>query len=267
MARLLLGDQCFYQLSNTSLYEAEYERLLIAHGRGLFPEHYVLPFKPIVQSEVSSARPDLALVDREFRSWWVIEVELSHHSLHGHVLPQVSVLASGRYGQSEAHLLRTAIPDLALPTALDLVKGAQPGTLVIVNERRPTWEIELARVGVRLMVVEVFRSDHNSHALMASGFYPRTPADFVSDCTFDSILPGCLVVDSPVQLGVQQGKTLWIEVEGKVTEWTRFDVQDRVWLKPRGANPLERNRGRFRLFRHRGDRLLLDRAPDRREML
>ena len=95
MARFLLGDEWFDQLSSTALYESEYERLLLSNARALFPDYHVVEFKPIIQSEYGTAKPDLALVDRDLRLWWVVEVELAHHSLKGHVLPQVEILTSG----------------------------------------------------------------------------------------------------------------------------------------------------------------------------
>ena len=258
MARIYLSDQWFQQLSSTSLYEADYERLLLANAPALFPEYYVIPFKPIIQSETGSARPDLALVDRDLRLWWVVEVEMGHHSLNGHVLPQVAVLATGRYALAEAELLHKVIAPLDASTAIDLVKGAQPGVVVIANERRARWEDELRKLDVTLMIVEVFRSDRNAHALRVNGTYPSTPEDFLSECQLDPLIPGLLVIQAPAQLQVQTGSHLWIEIDGNLTEWTRYDVQDKVWLKSLGTNPLSGQRGPFKLLRRENGQLHLD---------
>ena len=190
MARFLLRDEWFDQLSSTSLYEHEYERLLLSNSQALFPDYHVVDFKPIIQSEHGAARPDLALVDRELRLWWIVEVELAHHSLKGHVLPQVEVLTSGRYGANEAALLHHAIPELASEAASDLVKGAHPSVLVIVNQTRPGWQGAIEQIGASLMIAEVFRSSRNVHAIRANGTYPTTGGDFVSDCVVDRLLPG-----------------------------------------------------------------------------
>ena len=228
MARFLLGDEWFDQLSSTSLYESEYERLLLSNTGALFPDYHVVEFKPIIQSEYGTAKPDLALVDRELRLWWVVEVELAHHSLKGHVLPQVEILTSGHYGASEAELLSQSIPELDTEVASDLVKGAQPPVLVIVNQARPGWHEAIAQFGASLMIAEVFRSGRNAHAIRANGTYPTIAGDFVSDCTLDRSLPGLLVVQSPARLDAPQGARLEIEIAGTITEWTRFDVQDKV---------------------------------------
>ena len=258
MARFLLRDEWFDQLSSTSLYEHEYERLLLSNSQALFPDYHVVDFKPIIQSEHGAARPDLALVDRELRLWWIVEVELAHHSLKGHVLPQVEVLTAGRYGANEAALLHHAIPELASEAASDLVKGAHPSVLVIVNQTRPGWQGAIEQIGASLMIAEVFRSSRNVHAIRANGTYPTTGGDFVSDCVVDRLLPGFLVVQSPARLGTPRGDLHEIEIAGTITEWTRFDVQDKVWLRPRGGDPLEGRRGPFRLSRGEDDRLLLE---------
>ena len=258
MARFLIGDEWFDQLSSTALYENEYEKLLLSNAQALFPDYHVVEFKPIIQSEHGTAKPDLALVDRELRLWWVVEVELAHHSLKGHVLPQVEVLTTGHYGASEAELLHLSIPELDSDAASDLVKGAQPPVLIVVNQTRPGWHEAIAQIGASLMIAEVFRSSRNVHAIRANGTYPTIAGDFVSDCAVDRSIRGLLVVQSPARLDAPHGGRLEIEIAGTITEWTRFDVQDKVWLKPHGANPLESRRGPFRLSRNEDNRLLLE---------
>ena len=258
MARFLLGEEWFDPLSSTALYEREYERLLLSNSRALFPEYHVVEFKPIIQSEYGTARPDLALVDRDLRLWWVVEVELAHHSLKGHVLPQVEILTSGHYGASEAEILTRSIRELDSEASSDLVKGSQPLVLVIVNQARPGWHEAISQTGATLMIAEVFRSARNAHAIRANGTYPTIQGNFVSDCTLDRSLPGLLVVQAPARLNAPQGARIEIEIAGTITEWIRFDVQDKVWLKPCGGNPLEGRRGPFRLSRNEDDRLLLE---------
>ena len=258
MARFLLGDEWFDQLSSTALYESEYERLLLSNSRALFPDYHVVEFKPIIQSEHGTARPDLALVARDLGLWWVVEVELAHHSLKGHVLPQVEILTSGNYGASEAELLAQSIPELDSQASSDLVKGAQPRVLVVVNQARPEWPEAVARLGASLMVAEIFRSGRNAHAIRANGTYPTISGDFVSECTLDRSLPGLLVVQSPARLDAPQGGRLEIEIAGTITEWIRLDVLDKVWLKPHGGDALEGRRGPFRLSRNEDSRLILE---------
>ena len=258
MARLLVGEEWYQQLSSASLYEIEYQRLLLDRAEVLFPGYFLTRFDPLIQSDHDGRKPDLALVDRKLRSWWVVEVEMAHHSLAGHVVPQVTTLVNGRYGLAEAERLSEGIPSLALDDALDLLKGEQPRVLVIANERRLGWEEELRRVSAMLMVVEVFRSDRNRYSLRVNGEYPVLPEDLLTNCRPDVVLPGLLIVDSPAMLPSTSAATLSIEVAGELTEWLRVDVQDRVWLKPHGANPVEGQKGPFALIQTTDGRLALE---------
>ena len=258
MTRLVIEGESFQKLSSKALYESEYQRLLLSNAESLFPDFHLASFSPLIQSEYDTRRPDLALVDKELRAWWVIEVELADHSMAGHVLPQVEGLARGRYGTDEAARLSAAIPALRMKEALDLLKGEQPKILVIVNEERENWEDELRRVPASLMVVEVFRSDRNKHALRVNGHYPELPEDILTVCRRDSRLPGFLIVESPAKLPSAGVASLFIDVEGALTEWSRIDVQDRVWLRPHGVNPLEGLSGPFNLAHTADGRLVLD---------
>lgn len=76
MARIYVAGQWYRGLSSSALLEVEFERLVLEHSAELFPEWHVVPFKADVASEESISRPDLALVDPLYRTWWVVEVEM-----------------------------------------------------------------------------------------------------------------------------------------------------------------------------------------------
>jgi hypothetical protein len=105
MARILLDSQWFDSLNSSALYEVEFERIVQQKSGLLFPGFHCVPFKKTVYSEDDAARPDYALVEADYREWWVVEMELSYHSLEGHVLPQVNTLSRARYGDEEADYL------------------------------------------------------------------------------------------------------------------------------------------------------------------
>lgn len=102
MAKLLINDDWYDEIAPTALYETEFEQIVIAKADLLYPEYRAVPFKKIVFSEVSSAKPDLALIDVHYRDWWVVEIEMGHHDLASHVLPQVRTLSEAKYGEEEA---------------------------------------------------------------------------------------------------------------------------------------------------------------------
>jgi hypothetical protein len=106
MARVLLKDAFFEELAPGSMLETDFESIVINQGRLIFPDFFVIPFKATVSSDDDSAKPDLALIERSYREWWVVEVELGNHSFEGHVLPRFEhcmsrtwIAACARHGE------------------------------------------------------------------------------------------------------------------------------------------------------------------------
>ena len=85
-----------------------------------------------------------------------IEVELAHHSLERHVLPQVATLAQASYGDAEADWLADEMPRLDETALKRMMLGAQPSVLVVANAMVAEWVAPL-RPWAELMVVELFR--------------------------------------------------------------------------------------------------------------
>jgi hypothetical protein len=240
MARVLLNDVFFDELAPGSMLETDFESVVIGKGNLIFPTFFVVPFKATVSSDDNSAKPDLALIERSYREWWVVEVELGKHSFKGHVLPQVRTLATATYGEDEARDLCTAGPELELQRVLDMVKGRQPRVLVVVDTERSEWVQPLKTFDAELLVLQMFRSDHNEHAFRIDGYLPAPLGSVISECSFDKLLPRFLVVHSPALLGPSAGKILRIRYGKYVTEWQRIESKDKIWLSPARQNPLLR---------------------------
>jgi hypothetical protein len=241
MARVLLKDSFFEELAPGSMLEADFESVVVNKGNLIFPDFFVVPFKATVSSDDDSAKADLALIERSYREWWVVEVELGTHSFEGHVLPQVRTLARASYREDEARALCTSCPELELQRVLDMVKGRQPRVLVVVDSEKKEWGRPLRSFDAELLILQMFRSERNEHAFRIDGYLPVPPGSVISECSFDNLLPRFLVVHSPALLGVAAGKILCIRFGQYVTEWQRIDSQDKVWLSPARQNPLLRN--------------------------
>lgn len=248
MARVLLREGFFEELAPGSMLETDFENLVISKGSLLFPDFFIVPFKVTVSSEDDSAKADLALVERHYREWWVVEVELGNHSFERHVQPQVRTLSRATYGEDEGRALCDGCAHLAMQQVLDMVKGKQPRVLVVVDADRRDWAKPLRAYDAELLVLQMFRSDRNEHALRIDGFLPEPPGLLVSECSFDPLLPRFLVVHSPALLGVAAGTGLSIRYGKYITEWQRIDCLDKVWLSPARQNPLIRSES-YRIVR------------------
>ncbi len=205
----------------------------------IFPGYFAARFRIPVQDEHESRIPDLALIDRSYRRWWVVEVEMAHHSLNSHVLPQIEVFSKARYGEEHARYLVENSTGLDSQSVSDMIKGTQPRVVVVVNQEVPTWVDSIRRVGCLLMIVQVFRSPRNQHILRVNGdTLGGLPAEVVSACRPDRIIPRLIEIDSPASLGIPRGGRLTIHFNEGITDWERIDSADKVWLSPIGNNPL-----------------------------
>lgn len=253
MARILVKGNWFEELSPGSLYEDDFERLVTDQANVLYPQFMTAPFKTAVESEHGVAKPDFALVSSAYDEWWVVEVELAHHSFEGHVLPQVRRLSDGRYGAAHATFLCERNGALGLTEVGQMMKGKQPRVLVIVNMPCPEWAEILRQWDACVAVVQVYLSEKNELVLRINGEHPAARVEQAGDCFFEPPLP-LLIVDTPMLVPAGPTPTVRIYYQDRVTEWERIEIKDRVLLTPVAANPLNMKR-RYRLER-RADGML-----------
>lgn len=258
MARVLVGNEWFEGLATDAFLEGEFERLILSRAGLLFPEFHAVKFTKSIQFEENIRKPDFALIDRDYAFWWVVEVELAHHSLWRHIIPQVSVFARATYGPDDAAYLEQQSAELDGSMLREMMRGEQPQVLVIVNQPKPEWKVPLESYDALLAYAEVFRSDQQRYVLRLNGDYPRriAPEDVLSICYFDPQIGRFLVVGSPARVGVPESGRLAIEYEGGITEWVRMSRADRVWLGPAGgSNPLPPGQ-QYELVQIEGERLM-----------
>lgn len=238
MSRILAGAEMYEPVSSSSLYESEYEQLVLQHSDKLFSGYHTVEFKKTVTSEEGSSQADLALIHRRYREWWIVEVERSEHSLASHVLPQMLRLTRASYGEDEASYLCKTEPHLDSRRVETMMKGSPPNALVIVNEPMPKWHQPLQHLDVMLGVFQVYRSNRNSHLYSIKGDYPDPPGQIVSRCRCAPSLQRLVEIDSPAARIIDEQDNLSILFEGNVTEWSKLETADSVFLHPIRTNPL-----------------------------
>lgn len=249
MARIFQEGDWYEQLSADAFYEEEYERILVANAGHFFPSYHLVPFKKTVDSERGSARADLALIHKRYWNWWVVETELSHHSLSGHVRPQVEKLGCADYSEGVAEYLCRKASHLDSRKMLSVTKGQQPKVLVVVNAPVPNWAIQLRPYGALVVTLEIFRSRQNRHVYRMEGELPPDGEVARSVCVLD--VARLLRVMSPGILPIENGEILRVAFRGALTEWGRVDIADRVYLS--SARPVSLNyKARYELV-HQGD--------------
>jgi hypothetical protein len=238
MARILVDGVWYEELSSNSLYESEIERILLQNADTIFPAFYLIPFKKTVFSEDSSAKADFVLIDKQYREWWVVELEISSHSLKGHVIPQVQSLLAANYGEEEASYILQKTENLDSNQLQNLITNHPPNVMVIVNSSNVFWQEPLKKIGVDLFIFEIFRSDKNQHIFRINGKSPIVVLNFISKCYFQPYLPNILFIETPKLLQDLKQKQLNIYYGNGISDWILIEKNKNFWLIPSEANPL-----------------------------
>jgi len=238
MSKILIDDEWYDEISYSSLYEAEFERVILQKKHLLFPDYTLVPFKLLVSDDERSARADMAMVHNSYSHWWVVEVEMGRHSLSSHVLPQVTTLSRANYLNEAAEYLHSKDTDLDIDKLAQMVKGDQPNVMVMVDSPQPSWTPELRPHGAIVTVVQLFRSKRNKHIVRLNGQSPEVPSHFVSHCLPVQELPRMLTLSSPAALRTDDNGRVQIYYQGHLTDWKKLETADTIWLTPVKNSPL-----------------------------
>ena len=232
MARILHNGEWYEEIASWGHYESEFERVLEQEAAHLFGNYHMVPFKKTVFSEddAEARKPDFALIHKSYHSWWIVEVEMGHHSLEGHVLPQVQTFARAKYGLPEAHYLCQRDTALDSNRVIDMFKGGPPRVLVIVNASVDGWAERLRPFKANVMICQIFRSRLNRYVLRLNGEYPSEDDEVVTTCECVPMLHRLLEIHAPARLPVQKGERVLLYHEGKASEWERTDTAGKVFL-------------------------------------
>jgi hypothetical protein len=185
----------------------------------------------MVESEFGKGRPDLALIDDEYRLWYVVEVELDAHPLKQHVEEQIRKFAAGDYNQSHVDALVREDPQLDSSRVADMMRGEQPKVLVLVTRQKPEWALTLSQYRASVGVIEIFRDDLDNVVLRVNGDQPAAlDSEVLSKCTADRSLSRALQIHSPGPFAGQNQVDLLYG--GNSTRWSVVRVQDMAYFLP-----------------------------------
>lgn len=229
--RLRQNHEWYSPISKNALLESEFETILKQNSEVFAPACWIVPFRPTVYADGSSARPDFAIVDKDYSRWFVVEVEMGRHSLIGHVLPQVRTLRDAIYSQEHAALLASREPEIDLARLSDLFRGESPTIVVLVDRIEPEWERVLLGADVAMIAIELFRSERLRFILAVDGGLPERASGLVTHATHDPLLPRFLKVHSPAGLNLGHGERLEAMWEGSLTAWSRVNIENDCFLR------------------------------------
>ncbi len=130
----------------------------------LRPDCMLFPFHPKVFHDDAVWSPDLAVVDKGFSYWFVVEVEIATHHLEKHVIPQVTAFCEGRYDTSAVNMLAESVR-VGMQQAETLLATIPRDVVVVSNKRDDSWNRKLAALGVQHVVIETYRNKTTAQAL------------------------------------------------------------------------------------------------------
>lgn len=258
MARIFHNGNWYSPVDSASMYESAYESKILHNSNSLFPGYFCLSFKKPVDSIYGTGIPDLVLIDKEYREWIVVEVELEHHGLQGDVLDQVVKFAAGNYSKDHSKYLIDRYEFLDPIKLESLVCGTQPRISIFVPVQKPEWWRTLLQYNATIAVIEVWEDDIGRSLLRIDGDQPTAkPPEFLTNVFRDRNLAKGLRVENPAVL--PSGEKIRLEINGYVSDWVIIRSKTNAWLMPIGKYPLDDLSAlSFRLMRSEPDGFKLE---------
>ena len=261
MAKVLIGNKWYNEVAPTGIYETYYEAMVKTQAKKMWPRFHPVPFKANVYAGLPpGVKADLALVEKSYVEWWVVEVEMDYHPFESHVLPQTRKLANAKYGDDEAAKLCDSCSDLDPAKTKKMVKEFQPKVLVVVNKSKPEWAKRLAEFDAKVVVFEMFTAGNDDFVYRVNGEHPVGKCELISTCRPNRLMNRWLVVESPISLAAIRDKEFSIEFNGGTTTWKRFEQDNELYLFTEGPYPLPDNKD-FQLVRRGDGQLAFEAIP------
>lgn len=210
----------------------------------IFPNHYCFKFEVDMFFIGNKVRPDLILIEKQFKDWWLVEVELERHSWFSHIQEQIEKILNAEITDKHQEKIKQKLSShfeiLGLnenKNQLDrvdsLIKTERHKTLVIVDSEPKSWMNELQKGDARLMTVQVYRNDRNDHLIRCDTSLPSIDNQVVTylNPINDKFFHNWLEVVSPHRLGKQSG-IININCGGTIFQCSLKSFGDKIYLVP-----------------------------------
>ena len=205
--------------------ESEFESWVIKGLMCMFPGYTCVVFTGGFRHDGVLYRPDLALVAHDFSHWFVIEVELTSHSLTEHVLPQV---CSFRYGDPDPGCAKALAKALGISEqqGRTLLEFVPYGVAVIINRDNSEWEVALRAHDIQLLVVSSYVSSTGIEAIEVNGRLEVIQESLGFGQYIASVR--CLRFGVPVRLS--EGRVQIRDLQGNTAWWRVIRELGDTWI-------------------------------------
>ena len=223
----------FASVESNSWSENYFSTVIQNFAEAIFPFHFCFPFEVDMYYLGDKVRPDLILIEKEYRDWWLVEVELERHSWLAHIQVQIDKILNAEISKNHINKLSMHGDKLDLKRLEKLMTTVRHKTLVIVDSEPKSWMEELQSTEARLMTVQVYRNAQNEHIIRCDTDLPKTGSPIISylQPSREGLLPGWLEIESAHRLSAPQGKVV-IECENMFFECSLREFGGKSYLIP-----------------------------------
>jgi hypothetical protein len=163
----------FDKADATDCCEATFEATAVRVLGRLYSDCHVFSFKELLFDWRCGWRPDIAIVDRSFAYWFIVEVEIITHSLEKHVLPQVRGLRDGEFSLGASSELARRV-GVNADQAATLLRYVPRYTAVVANGEDAKWATALESEDIQFLSISSYTRDRGPPAFVVGGVLRAT---------------------------------------------------------------------------------------------
>jgi hypothetical protein len=234
--KLIVGDctpsSRFVTTDPEARSEIEFEAVVVRALYCAYPAYDCVVFGGGFNLHGEVSRPDLALIAKDQSHWFVIEVELTSHSLERHVLPQVRAF---QYGTPEPDCSRKLAKELGIYEARAemMLQQIPRSVAVIANRRSDGWEAALSALSVQLIVVTVYETVAGDQAVEIDG-----DLEVVSrSLGFGTFSATDRSIRFPRQIGLANGRHKLHDRRRAASFWIVSETAETLWVTKELGTP------------------------------
>ena len=217
-------ERTFLLVDPDSPVESEFEYQVVRALSCAYPSYRCVTFGGTFALDGLKRRPDLALIAKDFSHWFVIEVELSSHSLDHHVLPQVRAF---KFGVPQADCVKILSERLEIDAkqAQSLLYVVPRTVAVVANKYDIAWVSALKGLGTQFLSLSIFKS---STGLMGLELEGRLQA-FEEYLGYGTYQATDRSLRFPKRVPLPAGLIELLDFTGTPSTWKVVRDEDSVW--------------------------------------
>lgn len=257
MKRIVTGKCEFdniYTLDDPNKYiELEFQEEVKTALKCLLPEYYINDFSGLFEFEGEKKRPDLVLLHKKLKHWFIVEVELAGHSLNDHILPQIRCFRYGDPVRDCAKSLSDAFSNIKIESCIKIIKYLPRYTAVIDNFRNIEWENSFKALDTSYLTLSIYSNEKKIKCYELEGklFAKRESLGFAQYSEIDK----CMKISS--KCGLAEGIVQMYDQFDNLSEWNIIPVNEVLWISKKSGKTLFQHKSYIQILKDSEGRLFL----------